>query len=104
MKRLFTTGGILGFAVVAFALGSFSKVVQDTYKMPASSAAATAKCTLCHAGKFGGKLNTYGADLKGAMKGSKTITPAMLHSIDGLDSNKDGVKNGEALKAGKLPG
>jgi hypothetical protein len=103
MKRLLSSAAIFGFAVAALALGAYTKVVQDTYKLPAGSPAAAAKCSLCHAGKMGGKLNAYGIDLKGAMKGSKAITPAMLHAIDRLDSNKDGVKNAEALKAGKLP-
>jgi mono/diheme cytochrome c family protein len=104
MKRLLTTGIILGFAVAALALGSFSKVAQDTYKFPAGSAAASAKCSLCHGSKMGGKLNAYGTDLKAALKGSKALTPAVLHGVETLDSNKDGVKNGDALKAGKLPG
>ena len=105
MKRLLTTSVILGFTVAAFALGSFLKVAQDTYKFPANSPAANAKCTLCHVSKMGGsKLNAYGTDLKAALKGAKTITPAILHSIDNLDSNKSGQKNGEKLKAGKLVG
>lgn len=104
MKKLLTTSGILGCTVAAFALGSFFKVAQDTYKFPADSPAAKAKCQLCHTSKMGGKLNPYGLDVKAALKGSKSITPAVLRSIENLDSNKDGVKNGEALKAGKLPG
>jgi hypothetical protein len=104
MKRILSTGLILGFAVAALALGSFTKVAQETYKFPTGSAAASAKCSLCHTSKMGGKLNSYGADLKASLKGVKTLTPAALHAIDGLDSNKDGVKNGDALKTGKLPG
>ncbi|HVT14098.1 MAG TPA: hypothetical protein VHE55_17685 [Fimbriimonadaceae bacterium] len=105
MKRLFATGAILGFAVAAFALGSFFKVVQDTYKFPADSPAAKAKCMLCHVSKMGGaKLNAYGMDVKKALNGSKTITPKILHSIDHLKSGKHAETNGELLKAGKLPG
>ena len=105
MKRILTSSGILAMTVAAFALGSFFKVAQETYKFPSNSPAAAAKCQLCHVGKMGGQaLNAYGKDVKAALKGSKTMTPAVLHSIDNLDSNKDGVKNGEALKAGKLPG
>lgn len=104
MKRILTTSGILTFSVAAFALGSFWKVAQDTYKFPDGSPAAKAKCMVCHTSKMGGKLNAYGLDLKAALKGSKNLTGAVMHSIDGLDSNKDGVKNGDALKAGKLPG
>ena len=104
MKRMITTTAIFGFAVAAFSLGSFLKVATDTYKFPANSPAANAKCTLCHTSKMGGKLNAYGLDVKAALKGSRSITPAALKSVEGLDSNKDGVKNGDALKAGKLPG
>ena len=104
MKRLLTSGAILGLAVAAFALGSFVKIAQDTYKFPTGSPAATAKCTLCHAEKMGGKkLNPYGLDLKAALKGSKNLTPKVLHSIDGLKSGKHSQTNGELLKAGKLP-
>ena len=104
MKRIISTTAILGLAVCVFALGSMVKVVQDTYKYPATSIAGTAKCMLCHAGKMGGKLNGYGTDLKTALKGSKTLTAAVLHSVDAKDSDGDGVKNGDELKAGKNPG
>ncbi|MFI5385340.1 MAG: hypothetical protein ACHQ50_04380 [Fimbriimonadales bacterium] len=108
MKRLITTSGILCFAIAALAMGSYLKVAKDTYKFPDSSPAGKAMCMLCHTTKMGGAthLNAYGLDLKAALtaKGTKTITPAILHSIDNLDSNKDGVKNGASLKEGKLPG
>jgi len=104
MKRLLTTSAALGFAVAALALGSFVSVVQSTYKFSADSPAAKAKCELCHTGKMGGGLNAYGKDLKAAMKGGKTITPAILHSIDGKKSGGHAETNGELLKAGKLPG
>ena len=105
MKRLLATSIILGFAIAAFALGSFVKVVQDTYKFGSDSPAAKAKCMLCHVSKMGGgKLNPYGMDLKTALKGSKTLTPTILHSIDNLKSGKHAQTNGQLLKAGKLPG
>lgn len=104
MKRFLSTGAILGLAVCAMALGSMVKVVQDTYKFKSDSEAGKAKCTLCHVGKMGGKLNPYGIDLKAALKGSKTLTPSILHEIDGKDSDSDGTKNGDELKAGRNPG
>ena len=104
MKRLIITGGLLSLSLVAFALGSFVKVAQDAYKFPSGSPAANAKCMLCHTSKMGGgKLNAYGTDVKTALKGSKTLTPAILHSIDGLKSGKHSETNGALLKAGKLP-
>jgi hypothetical protein len=81
MKRVFSTAATLGLAVVIFAYGSMSKVAQETYKYKADSDAAKAKCALCHATKMGGKLNAYGADLKGATNGSKTLTAAMLKAV-----------------------
>ena len=104
MRRIFSTGAILGLAVFAAAVGSMVKVVQDTYKFKADSAAGTAKCQICHIGKAGGKLNAYGMDLKGVLKGSKTVNATALHSIDAKDSDGDGMKNGDELKAGRNPG
>lgn len=104
MKRMISTTTLLGLAVCAFALGSMMKVVQDTYKFKPESAAATAKCMLCHVKKMGGALNPYGVDLKAALKGSKTVTAGILHSIDQKDSDSDGVKNGAELAAGTNPG
>lgn len=104
MKRLISTTSILSLAVCVLALGSMVKVVQDTYKFKADSPAGTARCMLCHVGKMGGKLNPYGTDLKTALKGSKTLTAPILHSLDAKDSDGDGVKNGDELKAGRNPG
>ncbi|HVT10858.1 MAG TPA: thrombospondin type 3 repeat-containing protein [Fimbriimonadaceae bacterium] len=104
MKRMISTTTVLGLAVAAMAIGSMVKVVQETYKFKPDSAAASAKCMLCHTKKMGGTLNPYGLDLKAALKGSKNLTPAILHSIDNKDSDGDGVKNGAELTAGSNPG
>jgi len=105
MKRLLITGGALCLAVAAIAMGSYVKVAQDTYKFPAGSAAATAKCQLCHVSKMGGaKWNAYGLEVKAAMNGSKVLTSAILHSIDAKKTGGSSQTNGELLKAGKLPG
>jgi len=105
MKRLLTTGGVLGIAVAALALSSFFNVAQSTYKFAANSPAANAKCALCHTSKMGGgKLNAYGIDVKAAMKGSMKLTADILHSIDNKKSGGHDQTNGELLKAGKLPG
>lgn len=106
MKRLVITSGILCLSIAAFAMGSYLKITKDTYKFPDGSPATKAMCTLCHTSKIGGadKLNAYGLDLKAALKGSKTLSPTILHSIDNLKSGKHGETNGQLLKAGKLPG
>jgi hypothetical protein len=104
MKRLTSITVVFGLAIIALATGGMSKITSETYKYPTASDAAKAKCMLCHTTKMGGKLNPYGTDLKAALKGSKTLTAATLHSIDAKDSDGDGVKNGDELKAGKNPG
>ena len=104
MKRLTSIALTFGLAVFAVATGSMLKVLGETYKFPSDSDAAKAKCSLCHVSKMGGKLNPYGTDLKTALKGSKVLTGAIVHSVDGKDSDGDGIKNGDELKAGKNPG
>lgn len=104
MRKVIGIGGLIGMFAMAAALGSFVKVFNDTYKVNPASALGKAKCMICHTTKMGGAMNAYGADLKKALKGSKTLTAKVLHSIDALDSDKDGAKNGAEIKAGKLPG
>lgn len=106
MKRIATTSVIMALAVCAFALSSFVSVFKTTYKLADDSDLAKAKCQICHVGKAGGKLNLYGKDVFGALRkaNTKKLTSEILHSIDGMDSDKDGVKNGDQIKAGRLPG
>jgi hypothetical protein len=58
----------------------------------------------CHV--KGKELNVYGKDVQKAMQEKKTkdLTAEILKSIEKLDSDKDGVSNGDELKAGTLPG
>lgn len=100
---------LVGTAVIAstaaFALPTFTKVFTSTYPAPKDSALAKANCAACHIG-MSPKLNAYGKDQAAALKAkkTKTLTPAILKSLDKLDSDKDGVKNGVELKKGTLPG
>lgn len=85
------------------ALSSFAKVAEAAYNMPADSEFVKAKCGACHTGKNGGKLNAFGHDLKGALGGSKKLTVDTFKKIESLDSDKDGKRNGDELRAGTLP-
>jgi uncharacterized membrane protein len=51
-------------------------------------------------------LNLYGTDVKSALKaaGTKTLTSAILHSIDDKDSDGDGFSNAAEFAADTLPG
>ncbi|MBS1714575.1 MAG: hypothetical protein JST30_09595 [Armatimonadetes bacterium] len=106
MKRLLITCTVMGFAVLAMALSSYTKVFSDKYGVKDTSALGKAKCAVCHAGAKGGKLNAYGKDLDAAMKaaGAKKLTGAVLSKVEGLDSDKDGKKNIDEIKADKNPG
>lgn len=51
------------------------------------------------------KLNLYGTDLQKAMtqENTKVLTGSVLKKVEGLDSDKDGVKNGDEIKKDTLP-
>lgn len=106
MKRIIAVFGGLGLVVVALATASYDAVFMSTYKPAKDSDLGKAQCMICHTSAKGGKLNSYGKDVQAAMKKAKAtkLTAAILKSVEGMDSNKDGVKNGDAIKKGELPG
>lgn len=106
MKKILATMGVCSLAVLAMSLGTFVKVFDSTYKISPDSKLGKASCLVCHTGKKGGKLNPYGKDLKKAAEslGGKKVTAEVLKKVESLDSNGDGVKNIDEIKADKLPG
>jgi hypothetical protein len=62
-------------------------------------------CLVCHTAMPATKtnLNPYAVDLAKAAAG-KPVDEKTYKAIEGLDSDKDGFKNGVELKAGTLPG
>lgn len=108
--RLVRLGAVAGVGVLcaaALAMPTYTKVVTLHYKVKKGAAIEKAGCALCHLSKTKLKeYNPYGADLKKVMEEAKTktLTPDLLKKIDTIDSDKDGVKNGEELTAGTLPG
>lgn len=100
-----TGAAILGIAAIAMAKSTFMHEFASTYGIAKTSALATAKCAVCHVGKTS-KLNPYGKDLQAAMKreGTKLLTGSVLKKVEGLDSDKDGKKNIEEIKADTNPG
>lgn len=102
---LAATVGLL--AVAAVAMPTYGPIVLKQYNLKKDGTVAKATCALCHASKTEfKKYNPYGTDLKAALDKAKTkqLTPEILKSVEGLDSDKDGVKNGDELKNDKLPG
>ncbi len=97
--------GISLFAYgLAFARPDYLNAFKTLYAPKEGSALAKAGCLTCHVEmKDLKKLNPYGADLKKQLEKTKDITAA-LKAIEPLDSDKDGVKNIDEIKAGTLPG
>jgi len=99
---------IIGIVAMVFAMSTYGKVFNTTYKVSAGSKLAKSKCMLCHTStKASGKdLNPYGTDLQIALRANKTkkITSEILKSIEKKDSDKDGKTNLEEIKAGAFPG
>lgn len=106
MKRLLGITALTGLMAMAMAFGPFGKVFDETYKVKGDSTLGKAKCGVCHVSPKGGKLNPYGTDMQAELKkaGSKKLTPAILKSLEGMDSDKDGKKNVDEIKADSNPG
>ena len=86
--------------------GEFSKI-YTTLKAGGTVDSAAKACTLCHDAVAGPpKLNPYGASVKSALDkaNAKDLTPAVLKSIEDLDSDGDGFSNIEEINADTLPG
>jgi cytochrome c2 len=95
--------GIAGWAVATPQAGTPFKALYGTPKEGTDLAKAM-PCQACHAAMPPSKtnLNPYGVDLQKAAKG--TINEAAFKAIEALDSDKDGFKNLDEIKAGTLPG
>ncbi|NSW77479.1 MAG: hypothetical protein HPY54_00405 [Chthonomonadetes bacterium] len=104
VRWLVSTLLALGLMVSALATPKYFVVSKKTYPAAPESDLTKAKCTVCHV--KGKELNVYGKDLQKALQEKKTkdLTAEILKSIEKLDSDKDGVSNGDELKAGTLPG
>ena len=106
MNRLLTLCVAAGLVASAMALSTFAKPFADKYGVKPGSTLAKAGCAVCHASAKGGKLNPYGKDLQAALKasGGKKMTPAVLGAVESKDSDGDGKKNVDEIKADSTPG
>jgi hypothetical protein len=106
--KLVRTGLIAAIAAAcsaAVATPVYTSTFTSTYGLKPGTRLGSVPCSACHVGNAA-PLNPYGKDILAAMKkaGSRKLTPAMLKSLDGLDSDKDGYKNVLEIKADHLPG
>lgn len=106
MKRMLGLLGALGLAAVAAAFLTFEKPFYAHYGVKTGSKIDNMKCMPCHTKATGGKLNPYGLDMQAALKAQNTkkLTPAVLNAIDKMDSDKDGMQNGEEIRKDRNPG
>jgi hypothetical protein len=106
MKKLIAIASTIGIAAIALSLSMFLKPFETTYKVAKGSNLDKAACTICHASPKGGKLNSYGNDIKAVLKAENTkkITPAILAKVESKDSDGDGVKNIDEIKKDSNPG
>jgi cytochrome c2 len=96
---------VVGLATWAAAKPEMTATLRTLYNPKEGTDLAKAlPCLVCHTAMPGTKtnLNPYAVDLQKAAKGA--YNEAAFKAIEGLDSDKDGAKNGEELKAGTLPG
>ncbi len=83
----------LGLAGRALAVPTFEQLYKKQYATQAVS------CLLCHTGGAGGKLNDYGRDFFKAGAGLRGLA-----AVEGRDSDGDGVKNIDEIRAGSNAG
>lgn len=106
MKRLLFTALAVGTMATAMSLAAFSKPFHEKYGIKDGSELDKAACGVCHMKVKGGKLNPYGKDLSDAMKadGAKKLTAAQLSKVENKDSDGDGKKNIDEIRADSNPG
>lgn len=101
-RRLFSAICFCLVAGACQAYPAFYDVLVKQYSFTPESAAAKAKCQVCHDGKPP-KLNIFGKQVKPVLPPDYTLTPAALEKVVASDADGDGVSNGDELKAGENP-
>jgi hypothetical protein len=107
VSRIGLTLAALAFTSTAMALPGFVKDFGSTYGIKKGGTLDKAKCAVCHVGMNPKKLNPYGEDLKKTLaeeKAGTLLKGSVLKKVEGLDSDKDGKKNIEEIRADTNPG
>lgn len=103
MKRTLTILAFCGMFAFATATVAVQSSFWKKYDIKPTSKLAKEKCLVCHTKASGGSLNKFGLDLKAAKVGGK-VTDASFDKIATKDSDGDGKKNIDEIKADSNPG
>lgn len=89
----------------AIAKPDFPSIVAKAYPLKSGGKWAGAGCALCHAGAPPA-LNPYGKDIRLALEAAhkRSLDAEVLKATEDKDSDGDGAKNADELKADTLPG
>jgi len=106
LTKIGMTGGLALIATAALAMPAFVKDFETFYKVDDKNALKKEGCAICHVSKTSFKYNSFGQDVKKvwAELKVKKFNADVAKKLDDLDSDKDGVKNVDEIKAGTLPG
>jgi uncharacterized membrane protein len=89
------------------ALPAYLEAARSAYAFKPGGTIDAKGCNLCHAGATNrNSLNLYGKDVQTALQTApgRTMTPAVLHTLDEKDSDGDGWPNAQEFAADTLPG
>jgi hypothetical protein len=105
ITKMGTTVALTGLATAAMALPPFLNAFDANYNLKKLPNLKRANCAVCHVGTSP-KFNPYGLDLKKELEREKTkiMTTTAFKRVENLDSDKDGVKNIDEIRADSLPG
>lgn len=106
MKRFCLATCLIATAPCAFATGEYMDAFLSHYKLKENTAFNDKSCGICHVSDADFEFNPYGAAVKKALSdsGASAVDGAVLASIESLDSDGDGVTNGEEVAAATFPG
>jgi hypothetical protein len=108
-KTTMAVSALLAFCVGTTLLANLDNQKSFVAKYP-DAKASLGKCTTCHVKSLPKKeeheLNPYGKDLlaKAAVDPKAEKKEFKFEKVEALDSDGDGVKNIDEIKAGKNPG
>ncbi|MBS1716992.1 MAG: hypothetical protein JSS72_04600 [Armatimonadetes bacterium] len=93
-------------AAISAAKPPFLKTFMETYKPKPDSLLAKSRCLICHMPPGPPIRNAFGRDVQAALRAAheRMVTPEILKSVELKDSDGDGVKNIDEIKAGTMPG